>query len=48
MEPSDNSDDTSEEERSPNTDGLLNGITPLNDEETAAVKQENIVSTAEK
>jgi hypothetical protein len=44
----DNSDDTSEEERSPNTDDLLNGITPLHDEETAAAKQDDAVSTSAK
>jgi hypothetical protein len=44
----DKGEDTSGEERSPNTDDLLNGISPLNDEEVAAVKQEDEDSTAEK
>jgi hypothetical protein len=42
----DNGDDGSDEDRSPNTDDLLNGISPLNDEEGAAAKQDDAVSTA--
>jgi hypothetical protein len=44
----DNGEDISEEERSPNTDDLLNAITPLNEDETAPAKQVDTVSTAGK
>jgi hypothetical protein len=41
----DNGEDISEEERSPNTDDLLNAITPLNEDGTAPAKQVDTVST---
>jgi hypothetical protein len=44
----DNGDDGSDEDRSPGTDDLLNGITPLNEGEAVVAKQDDTVSTTEK
>jgi hypothetical protein len=44
----DNGEDISEEERSPNTDDLLNAISPINEDETASAKQVDTVNTAGK
>ncbi len=43
-----NGDNTSNEGQSPNTDDLINSITPLDEDDTATAKQNDAVSTAGK